>query len=29
MADIPLSIQEQIFGNQIDDNGVLERQIVL
>ena len=23
MADIPLSIQEQIFGNQIDDNGVL------
>ena len=25
MADIPLSIQEQIFGNQIDDNGVLVR----
>ena len=25
MADIPLSIQEQIFGNKIDDNGVLIR----
>lgn len=25
MADIPLSIQEQIFGNTIDDNGVLIR----
>ena len=25
MADIPQSIQEQIFGNQIDDNGVLVR----
>ena len=25
MADIPLAIQEQIFGNQIDDNGVLVR----
>ena len=25
MADIPLSIQEQIFGNEIDDNGVLIR----
>ena len=25
MADIPLSIQEQIFGNEIDDNGVLVR----
>lgn len=25
MADIPLSIQEQIFGNAIDDNGVLIR----
>lgn len=25
MADIPLSIQEMIFGNQIDDNGVLIR----
>ena len=25
MADIPLAIQEQIFGNQIDDNGVLIR----
>jgi len=25
MADIPLSIQEQIFGNRIDDNGVLIR----
>lgn len=23
MADIPLAIQEQIFGNKIDDNGVL------
>ena len=23
MADIPLAIQEKIFGNQIDDNGVL------
>lgn len=25
MADIPLIIQEKIFGNQIDDNGVLIR----
>ena len=25
MADIPLAIQEKIFGNQIDDNGVLIR----
>ena len=25
MADIPLQIQEMIFGNQIDDNGVLVR----
>ena len=25
MADIPLSIQEMIFGNKIDDNGVLIR----
>lgn len=25
MADIPLAIQEQIFGNTIDDNGVLIR----
>ena len=25
MADIPLTIQEMIFGNQIDDNGVLVR----
>ena len=25
MADIPLAIQEQIFGNQLDDNGVLIR----
>lgn len=25
MADVPLSIQEQIFGNTIDDNGVLLR----
>ena len=25
MADIPLSIQEMIFGNEIDDNGVLIR----
>ena len=25
MADIPLAIQEMIFGNQIDDNGVLIR----
>ena len=25
MADIPLSIQEQVFGNKIDDNGVLIR----
>ena len=25
MADIPLSIQEMVFGNQIDDNGVLVR----
>ena len=25
MADIPLTIQEQIFGNKIDDNGVLIR----
>ena len=25
MADIPLVIQEMIFGNQIDDNGVLIR----
>jgi len=25
MADIPLAIQEQIFGNSIDDNGVLVR----
>ena len=25
MADVPLAIQEQIFGNQIDDNGVLVR----
>lgn len=25
MADIPLAIQEQIFGNEIDDNGVLVR----
>ncbi len=23
MADVPLSVQEQIFGNSIDDNGVL------
>ena len=27
MADIPLSIQEMIFGNQIDDNGVLIRTV--
>lgn len=25
MADIPLSIQEMIFGNKLDDNGVLIR----
>ena len=25
MADIPLAIQEMIFGNAIDDNGVLVR----
>ena len=25
MADIPLAIQEKVFGNQIDDNGVLIR----
>ena len=25
MADIPLSIQEMIFGNNVDDNGVLIR----
>ena len=25
MADIPLSVQEMIFGNKIDDNGVLIR----
>lgn len=25
MADVPLTIQEQIFGNTIDDNGVLLR----
>ena len=25
MADVPLQIQEQIFGNQIDDKGVLIR----
>ncbi len=25
MADIPLAVQEQIFGNSIDDNGVLVR----
>ena len=25
MADIPLAIQEMIFGNNIDDNGVLIR----
>ena len=25
MADVPLTIQEMIFGNQIDDNGVLVR----
>ena len=25
MADIPLAIQEKIFGNEIDDNGVLIR----
>ena len=25
MADIPLAIQEDIFGNKIDDNGVLIR----
>ena len=25
LADIPLAIQEMIFGNQIDDNGVLIR----
>ena len=25
MADIPLAIQEMIFGNQIDENGVLVR----
>ena len=25
MADIPLAIQEKIFGNRIDDNGVLVR----
>ena len=25
MADIPLAIQEMIFGNQLDDNGVLIR----
>ncbi len=25
MADIPLAIQEMIFGNRIDDNGVLVR----
>ena len=28
MADIPLSIQESIFGNTIDDNGVLVRAAV-
>ena len=25
LADLPLVIQEMIFGNQIDDNGVLIR----
>ena len=25
MADVPLAIQEMVFGNQIDDNGVLVR----
>ena len=25
LADLPLSVQEQIFGNSIDDNGVLVR----
>ena len=25
MADLPLAIQEMIFGNTIDDNGVLIR----
>ena len=25
MADIPLTIQEKVFGNKIDDNGVLIR----
>ena len=25
MADVPLALQEMIFGNQIDDNGVLVR----
>ena len=25
MADVPLSIQEMIFGNKIDENGVLVR----
>jgi len=28
MADIPLSVQEAIFGNNIDDNGVLVRAAV-
>ena len=28
MADIPLSIQEAVFGNNIDDNGVLVRAAV-
>ena len=28
MADIPLSVQESIFGNTIDDNGVLVRAAV-
>mgnify|MGYP002733411657 FL=1 len=27
MADIPLAIQEQIFGNEIDNNGVLVRTV--
>jgi hypothetical protein len=25
MADIPLAVQEMVFGNTIDDNGVLIR----
>lgn len=28
MADIPLTVQEMIFGNKIDDNGVLVRSAV-